>query len=156
MADIIPNKRKHKIFRWLSNIIKAVVITVSMLLILHFASEVNENAAYLDKDKHVLILAEILAALVLWKITETNWPWWGRMGGMLAVIVLLLKIIEVFPEYRNVKDNEMCHEGLVCRKGIVLEDNFGKKYAVDEQICREYNGRWLTEYQACDFNPPQP
>ena len=75
---------------------------------------------------------------------------------MLAVIVLLLKIIEVFPEYRNVKDNEMCHEGLVCRKGIVLEDNFGKKYAVDEQICREYNGRWLTEYQACDFNPPQP
>lgn len=147
---------KNKIKRLLHKILQGTIFIGCMLLVLNFATEVNENAAYLDKDRHVLILAEILAGLAMWKIIETKWPWWGRLGALLLIAAALMKMVEIFPEYRSHQDDVMCHEGRVCRKGIVLEDDFGKQYAVDENICRDYNGRWLSEYQACDFNPPQP
>jgi len=147
---------KNKSGSMLYKLLQAVVFTVGMLLVLNFAAEVNENAAYLDKDRHVLILAEVLAVFAMWKIIDAEWPWWGRLGGLLLIAAALMKMIEIFPEYRSHQDDVMCHEGRVCRKGIVLEDDLGKQYAVDENVCSEYNGRWLSEYQACDFNPPQP
>ena len=127
-----------------------------MSVVFDFVAEINTIAAYMPKDRYVLILSEILAILGIWKITKTKWKWWVKLFAVLFTIVFLSKILTIFPEYRFYKAEEMCHEGKICRQGIVLEDEYGKKYSVDEKICKEYNGRWMVEHQACNFNPPQP
>ncbi|MBP3545618.1 MAG: hypothetical protein J6K16_00615 [Alphaproteobacteria bacterium] len=146
-------KKIKRIF-WLS--IKFTIIFIVLSVVFDFVAEINTAVSYLQKDKYVMIMTEVLAVLGIWKITKTKWKWWVKLLTVLLVVIVLSKIITVFPEYRFYKDEEMCHEGKICRQGIVLEDDYGKKYSVDEKICNEYNGRWMTEYQACDFNPPQP
>ncbi len=136
--------------------IKFTIIFIVLSVVFDFVAEINTIAAYMPKDRYVLILSEILAILGIWKITKTKWKWWVKLFAVLFTVVFLSKILTIFPEYRFYKAEEMCHEGKICRQGIVLEDEYGKKYSVDEKICKEYNGRWMTEYQACDFNPPQP
>lgn len=145
-------KRLKQIFH---SIIKLTIIFIILSVVFDFVAEINVAVSYLQKDKYIMVLAEILVALAIWQIIRTKWKWWLKLIAILIVVFILSKLLTIFPEYRFYKAEEMCHEGKICQQGIVLEDDYGKKYSVDEKVCKEYNGRWMIEYQACDFNPPQ-